>query len=382
MFMYLRTAFIVAFSVFFVSCGSGEKSMEDLLAEKQDLEKQKKVIETQISVIDSIMALRDTSKKTEELYAVEVISVTPGILEHFIHVQGQVESDNNVMVYPKTQGGVITALYVDEGKFVNAGDPLARIEDEVLRKNLDAVKVNMDMAKTAFEKQERLWKQQIGSEMQFLQAKNQKESLEKQIAAMEEHLGMSLITAPISGTVDEVYAKVGQVVSAMSPVGAFRIVNMNDVSFKAELSESYISRVKVGDSVTIFFPSIDDSISSTIKTVGQTIDPTSRTIPVEVSVNSSEIRMMANMIGEMSLMDQRKVNSISVEQDILSKTINGHALFVAVEKEGSWFAEKRDVKTGLKSGNLVEILEGLNAGDRLVVRGFRDLKDGQKITIN
>lgn len=370
-------------TVFMAACGGGGgDSIEGLLEQKKELEKQMKDIEAQIAEIDKQLAATDTTPKADDLDHVEAEKVAKRTLRHFINVQGQIESDNNVMVYPKSQGGVITAVYVDEGQFVNKGDTMAKIEDKALRKNLAAVRKSLELANTAFERQQRLWNDSIGSEMQYLQAKNQKETLEKQIEAMEEQIAMNRITAPISGVVDKVFAKVGQVVSSMSPVGAFQMVNMNDISFKANISESYISKVHVGDSVTIYFDAIDDSVRSRIKTIGQTIDPTSRTIAVEVSLNGADKPLKANMIGEMKLNDATREAAVVVHQDFLSKTADGYALFVAQQEGGGWKASKRDVTIGLRSGNFVEIKSGLKAGDMLVTRGFRELNDGQKISVN
>jgi RND family efflux transporter MFP subunit len=279
------------------------------------------------------------------------------------------------MVSPKT-GGVVTAVYVKEGDRVSKGQVLAVIDDAVMRQSVEELKTSLDLATTVYQKQENLWNQKIGSEIQYLQAKNNKESLERRLQTLNSQLAMNRITSPLSGTVDEVNVKAGE---AASPgLGVVRVVNLAEVKVKAQVADSYISAVKKGDEVKIILPDIKENIDGKISFVGQVVNPQSRTFDIEVTLNNRDNKLKPNMLAVININDKTTQNAIVIEENFVQQTETGNVVFVA----GSQKAEARKVKTGLSYNGNVEILEGIKPGDSVITNGYQDLVDGQAIKVS
>ena len=296
--------------------------------------------------------------------------------DHFVEVQGVVEANSNVMVSSAT-GGKITRILARKGQKVRKGQLLAQLDDAVMRSSIEEVKTQLELAKIMFTKQENLWNQQIGTEVQYLTSKNQKEALEKRLNTLEEQLDMNKIKAPIGGTVDEIMPKVGEILAPGMP--AFRIVNSSDLSLVAQMSEKYIPYVRRGDLVKIHFPTLNKDIEAKISIVGQAIDALARTFKVEVKLPNDPM-LKANMYGKISVNDQSRADAITIPQGLIQKSELGEYVFVA-EKEGEkWLARRKNIKTDLSYDGEVEVVSGLEAGDRLIIAGYKGLSDGQVIS--
>ena len=281
------------------------------------------------------------------------------------------------MVSPQTPG-VVTQIFVREGQVVKKGQILAQLDDAVMRSSIEEVKTALNLANIMFEKQQKLWDQKIGTEIQYLTAKNQKESLEKRLETLEEQKEMSKIKAPISGTVDEINPKVGEAVSPGFP--AFRVVNGMDLSLKAQLSENYIPYVKRGDLVKISFPALEKEIEAKVTTVGQSINPVDRTFDVEVKLPSDPM-LKANMFGELSINDRTIKDAITVPVALLQQSEISKFVFIAEKQTDQWLAKRVNIETGLSYDGKIEVKKGLAAGQNLIVAGYKGLSDGQEILI-
>lgn len=343
-----------------------------LRAQKNDLDKQIRTLEDQLALLDT------TAKESKE-FLVEAMPVNPDTFMHFIKVSGRLESNNNIAVNPKMPG-TITAIYVQSGQEVRAGQVLGETDGSVIRSSLDELELQLQLATTVYEKQERLWKQKIGSEIQYLQAKNNKEAMEKRISTTREQLEMTKIKSPINGVVDQVMAKVGEAV--MPGFGAFRVVSLSDLVFKADVSEKYVPFVKKGNSVNIYFPSIDQRVTATVSSVSQAINPINRTIGIEVRLPNKSDLLKANMSGEIEINDLKNDKAITIPQELIQNDGSSEYVFVLVQEGGSYKASRRNVKTGQSWDNQTEILEGLKAGDMVITTGSSGVNDGDVVKLS
>lgn len=305
-------------------------------------------------------------------------AVAKETFQHFVEVQGKVEANRNIQVSPQ-MGGRITKINVREGQSVRSGQLLAQLDDAIMRSSIEEVKTALDLAKIMFEKQENLWKQEIGTEIQFLTAKNQMESLERKLATLNEQLDMYKIFSPISGTVDEILPKLGEMVSPGFP--AFRIVNPSDLSLKADLSEAYTPYIRRGDVVKVNFPTLNREIDGRVSLVGSSIDANDRTFRVEVKL-PSDADFKPNMYGQLSINDQTITDAIAIPFGVVQYSETGPYVFVATESaDGTWKASQRSITVGLNTAGKIEVKSGLSTGDLLITSGYKGLSEGQEILI-
>lgn len=349
---------------------SKREELATLKAEQAELTTKIKAIEADVTKLDP--------KKTEEARVkdVTVSPVSASTFRHFVELQGTIDAKNNVQVSPKS-GGVVTAVYVKEGDNVRAGQPIAKVDDQILRESLGEIKTQLSLANTVYEKQAALWNQQIGTEIQYLQAKNNKETLERRLSTLNVQLNQSTVTAPISGVVDQVIVKVGQ--SAAPGVGLVRIVNLSQLKVVAKVADSYAGSVRKGDAVMIEFPDLSREMNSRISFVSTTVDPLSRTFTIEAPLPSDNA-LKPNMLARIKINDETKTNAITINQNLIQSTENGQLVYIAVTEGNRKVAKARPVKTGPSYGGKITVTEGLQAGDQIVTAGYQDLVDGQPIS--
>jgi len=361
------------------ACGGGEKTYPDTIEGKKehlaDLQKQLTTITQQVTVIEQDIAKSDPNAAKGKKTAVTVIKLAPESLTHFVKVQGSVSSNKNVMVSPQAPGKILSVT-VKEGQQVKAGDLLAQLDDNVLRKNMAQLQTGLDLARVIFNKQKSLWDKQIGTEIQYLQAESQVKSLEQQLAALESQADMYKITAPISGTIDMSNAKVGEYAAPGMP--AFKIVNNNSLVIKSELAENYLPYVRRGDNVKIFFPTLNRDISVRLSRIGEEIHPMNRTFTVEAELPASSA-FKPNMLGELSINDQNKSNAIVIPIETIQKGEDHDYVYIAVSQGGKYVAQRRPITLGLSQGDKVEVLTGLSSGDQLITTNLQDMAEGQEV---
>ncbi len=310
---------------------------------------------------------------------VAVIDAETCVFNHFVRVQGVVDGDQNIAVSPQ-MAGIVTAVYVQEGTKVKKGQVLAELDSQVLKQSVEEVKTQLDLAANIFEKQNALWEKKIGSEVQYLQAKSNKESLEKRLSTMNEQLKMAQVVSPISGTVESIPLRVGQMASPGMPTSTIRVINMSVAKISAEVSENYATRVKDGDNVTISFPDLGKEIETKLSFTSRFIDPTNRTFKVESKISSREVELRANMIAYVKIKDYTNENAYCVPVNYVQSNQDGKFVFIAKQNNNEWIAERRMIKTGMDYDGIVEVLEGLASGEKIITAGFQNLNQGQKIT--
>ena len=356
------------------ACGGGSKSLE---AQKEKLEKlkaQQAEIASEITALqDEIAKMGDTSS-TDNLH-IKIVAVTTVAKQTFIHavdVQGRVDGDENI-TYGAKAPAAVSKIYVKAGDHVKAGQLMAELDNKSMKANVETLKKTYELANTVYEKRKALWEQKVGSEIEFIQAKNNKEALEKQIAAAKEGLDMYSIRADFDGVVDMVNLKVGQQVA---PGTGITVVNPSALKIKADLSESYSSQIKQGNAVNLVFPDINKNMQAKVTYSSKSINPLTRTFNVEIGL-PSDADLHPNMVAEVKIIDYEKANSIVVPINVIQDLDGEKVVFVAVKEGNKLVAKKAIVTVGKTYATSAEILSGLNEGDQVITTGFQDLAEGQ-----
>lgn len=352
------------------ACGTNDNTakLNELKTKQAELTKEIAKLEAEIE--------KETpdSLKTVKAKDVSVTELKEQKFDHYVHTQGSVEAEDNILVSAKSPG-VITAVYATEGQQVSKGQVLAQVDNSVILRNIEAQKSQLELATAVFERQKNLWEQKIGTEVQYLQVKTNKESLEKQVAASIEQNEMTKIKAPISGVVDGLYIKVGENISPGMP--AARVVNTTDLRLKANVSEAYVTVIKKGNKVLISIPELKKEITATVSFVGKTIDPLSRTFAIEVNLPSEDI-LRPNMTGQAKIVFHTEPSAIVVPVNVVQEVNNEKIVYVA-EKEGKLNVARRKAVTVDGVYNNLAQVKGLNAGDKIISFGYQGLNDGQAI---
>jgi len=358
-----------------IGCGGGEDKqalLNELKEERRELDARIAELQRELSA-DSTVAISTVER------AVKMQQVNPGLFQHYVQVQGAVESDNNILM-PARAPGVVQRIYVNEGQIVKKGQLLAELDGAVLESTIKELETNLELARTVFERQQRLWEKNIGSEVQYLQAKTNKESLEQRLQTTREQYRLTKFYAPIDGSIDKVLIKENEAIA--SGMGAIRIVQMSDLKISANLSEVYQEKVAAGDSVEIEIPVAGLRFTSTISAVSKVIDPKDRTFFIDVDLSQKHAESLRpNMLARLLVKDYANPDAITVPINSVQKTDGNPFLFVVMPEGQGGVVEKRIVQTGLFYSNRFEILDGLSAGEFIVVAGHQDLSDGQTVKL-
>ncbi|MBN1144878.1 MAG: efflux RND transporter periplasmic adaptor subunit [Bacteroidales bacterium] len=353
------------------ACGSNKE------AQLEKLKSQRDKINLQIDKIEAeIAASSDSNSLKEKSTFVVIEEVTPKMFKHYIEVQGKLDGDQNVAVYPESMGN-LTEVYARVGQQVSIGQVLAKMNDAAFQEQMNSLETNYNLALETFRKQENLWNQQIGSEMQFLQAKAAKESLESQIDALKRQIDMTRIKSPINGTIEESMVKVGQAVSPQMP--AFRVVNFSDLKVIADVAEAYTSKINTGDEVIVYFPDIDKEVTARVSFTSKFINPTNRTFSVEAQLKTNLQNLRANMVAVLKINDYQSKQAYILPINLVRKDNQGEYVLVATEENNLYVARKQPIQTGQIYNGLAEVLNGLKSGQKLITGGYLNLNEGEPV---
>jgi hypothetical protein len=368
---------LVVLAVLLYACG-GNQSGSSKSAELAELKKQQAELREKIAKLEAEIAASDTSKNTAKGKLVAVTEMLPADFNHYVEIQARVEGDEDVTISPETMGNV-TSVLVKAGAFVTKGQLLATIDDRIIRQGYDEAQSQLELATQVFERQKNLWNQRIGSEMQYLQAKTNKEALEKRVASVREQLSMTRIKSPINGTVDQVNIKTGQSVAPGIPV--FRVVNTKAMKVVGEVAESYLSTIKSGNKVVVSFPDLDKEIESKLDYAGKAINRLNRTFNVEVRLNEKDGSFSPNMIAVLKIVDQSVPAAFVVPVGAIQKSSDGEFVYIAQKEGKQIIAKRRAVKSGITYNGMTQVAEGLVAGDQVITTGYLGIIDGEVISL-
>lgn len=356
-----------------LSCSSDKK------AQLEKLKLQHTEISEKIKTLENELKLSGTdSLDTDKFKFVGVTVVTTGKFDHFIKVQGKLDGDQNAAVFAEAPG-TITAKYADVGQRVTKGQVLAQIDDQQYRSQLESLETQYKFAADMFDKQKRLWDQKIGSEVQYLQSKTSKESLEQQIASLKQQIAKFQIKSPITGTVEECNIKIGGVVTPDPRLAVYRVVEFKNLKVTAEVSEAYASRVQKGDKLFVNFPDAKKQVETEVSFVSKYINPVNRTFLIETDISSSSPDLKANMIAIIQINDYHSDNSVIVPMNLIQTDDEGSYVYVIRPKDNFSAAYKQPVEIGNSYNGVAEIVKGLGAGEKVVSTGYQELIDGELV---
>lgn len=380
--------YTAVFSFLLVSCGGTvENSVEEVIesnnlqeiqAKKVELSEQQSALTGKIDQLNAAINRLDPNKNFP---LVTTQQVQDTVFNHYTEVQGDVATKENIVIYPEFSG-VLTQVYVKEGDRVKKGQILAKIDEGGLASQLAQLEARASLAKTTFERQKRLWEQNIGSEIQYLEAQTNFEAAQNAVNQQKSQLGKTTVRAPFAGVIDEVISDEGQVVNP-GQNQLFRLVNLENMYVQASVPENYLNQIKKGTSVIVEIGAIGKTFEGEVRQVGNFINPNNRTFQVEVAIPNENGMVKPNLIATVKLNDYSAENAVIIPENALQKNSMGESLvYVLVPtSDSTGTAQKVVVETGYKSGNAVEVTKGLQSGDQLIVQGAKSLRDQQKVRI-
>ena len=373
----MKKLVLIAASFLLIACG--EKSTEDLIKDKNitELKNRKATIQSELEKIDAALLNGNKTPETEAL--VSVITLKDTVFNHYLEIQGNVNTKDNILVQPEFSG-TLTILNVKAGQRVSKGQILGKVDDAGMSQQLASIENQYALAKTTFERQKNLWDKKIGSEIQFLQAQAQMISAQKSVAQMRAQVAKTVIRAPFSGIIDDVFVERGQVV-APNPQGLMRIVNLSNMYVSTTVPETYIGKLKVGTAVDVFLTSLGKTYKGKVRQVASFINPSNRSFGIEVSVPNPDNLLRPNQVAQLKIIDYAIKNAIVVPTNVVQEDgKNNKFVFIATNINGKkGVAKKVVVKVGKSSDNVTEILSGLNANNVIVTEGANNIADGMKL---
>lgn len=372
------------------SCGGDKKknsvesvlqsnNLENIRKKRADLVNDQQVIQSKIMQLDDAISKIDTVKN---IPLITTFTAKQEMFKHMLEIQGNVTTRNLLVITPE-YNGILTNVYVKEGQKVNRGQILAKIDDGGLSQQLSQLQIQADLGKTTFERQKRLWEQNIGSEIQYLQAKSTYESQVEAVNQLKQQIAKTTVRAPFSGTIDDVITEPGSVVGAgQTPL--IRIVNLSDMYIETDIPESYISDVTKGKHVTVEFPVLGKTIETEVRQAGDFINSANRTFKVKVDIPNQDNSIKPNLTAKLKINDYTNEKALLVPQSIISENAQGEQyVYVVNDKNGNaeGVAKRVIIKTGRTQGDVIEVLEGIESGAEIIQEGARSVKDGQIVKV-
>ena len=387
----MRTVYLLLLTtITLVSCGEKKQpTLDEVIAtqdltkirtKKTELDQQSQEISEKIKLLIAEIDKLDTLKRVPLVTAIEA---KQEVFNHYLELQGDVKTKQNVLIYPEMPG-TLEKVYVTRGQNVSKGQVLATIDDGGIAQQVAQLEATTALAKTTFERQKSLWEQKIGSEIQFLQTKTNYEAQKNSLAQIKKQLGKSTILAPFSGVIDDVIKEQGTVVAPGMGSEIFRIVNLNNMYIETAVPEKYISNVTKGKNVEVFLPMLSKTVNTKVRETGNFINPANRTFMIEIEILNSDKSIKPNLTAKLKINDYTSLKAILIPQSIISENAEGQQyVYIITDLNGNkGIAKQTVVKTGKTQGNVIEILEGISEGDMLIQAGARSVKNGQEVKIS
>lgn len=377
----------VAIVLFVASCGAStggdKKDLDKKKAKLEELKQQQTKVNEEIANLEKEIAKIDTSAaaRTEKPKLVVLSPVEPASFTHYIDLQGTIGTDHSAWVTPRGAGGQVKAIYVKQGDYVRKGQLLMKLDDVTTQQQIDQANVQLNLAKTLYDRRKNLWDQKIGTEVDLLQAKTNVENLQKQVDLLKEQLDMTNVYAEMSGTAETVSIRVGETFSAATAtLMGINIVNTSNLKVMADVPEAYQSKVHEGSNIVITLPEDNNkTINAKVTVAGKVINPSSRTFYIEAKLPGNA-GLRPNQIAMVRIQDYAAPQAITIPVNTIQNDEKGKFVMVAATENGKKVARKRPVTVGLLYGDTLEVKSGLQPGDVLITDGFQGLYDGQLIT--
>lgn len=374
-FLLICTLFLIA------ACSGNKEENKDLAGKKAELEKltkERDAIAAKITALEADIQKLSGGDVAEKAKLVEITALVNQDFAHYIELQGKITTENVSYVTPRGMGGQVKSIYVKEGDNVKKGQLLIKLEDGIIQQNIKQVESQLSFAKNIFSRQENLWKEGIGTEVQYLSAKNNVESLEKQLDLVKEQLSTTSVYAQVSGIVEDVSIRVGETFMG-SPMAGITIVNPSAMKAVVEVPENYVSKIKKGMPVVVNVPDLNQSFNSNISLISETINVTSRSFIAESKVGGNA-NLKPNQIAIVKILDHEAKNAIVIPVETVQTDEKGKYVYVAAVEGNKTVARKKAITIGEFYDELIEVNAGLTTGDKLITKGYQGLYDGQLIS--
>ncbi|MEN9371418.1 MAG: hypothetical protein RLZZ64_493 [Bacteroidota bacterium] len=374
-FLLICTLFLIA------ACSGNKEENKDLAGKKAELEKltkERDAIAAKITTLEADIQKMSGNTVAEKAKLVEITELVNQDFAHYIELQGKITTENVSYVTPRGMGGQVKSIFVKEGDNVKKGQLLLKLEDGIIQQNIKQVESQLSFAKNIFSRQENLWKEGIGTEVQFLSAKNNVESLEKQLDLVKEQLSTTSVYAQVSGIVEDVSIRVGETFMG-SPMAGITIVNPSAMKAVVDVPENYVAKIRKGMPVVVVVPDLNQSFNSSISLVSETINVTSRSFVAESKVGGNK-DLKPNQIAVVKILDHEAKNAIVIPVETVQSDEKGKYVYVAAQEGNKTVARKRAVSIGEFYDELIEVNAGLAKGDKLITKGYQGLYDGQVIS--
>mgnify|MGYP003648421463 FL=1 len=381
---------LLVITVVLISCGEEKKTsiddlvstgtLKELTAKKKEITTNLEAINKNLESINAAISKKDTVKKFP---LITTFIAKSKVFNHYLELQGNVKTKQNILIYPEMPG-ILKSILVKEGQRVVKGQLLATIDDGGLSSQVAQLEATTALAKTTFERQKRLWDQEIGSEIQFLQAKTNYEAQENTLKQLKSQLSKASVRAPFSGVIDDVIKEPGTVLVGGPGSEIFRIVNLNNMYVEAEVPERYIASITKNKEVKVSFPVLGETIESSVKQVGSFINPNNRSFRIEVPVANKSGNVKPNLTAKLQINDYSQDKAILIPQSIISENANGEQFVYAIKgknADNEAVAERVIIKTGKTQGNYIEVLENLSVGTEIIDEGARSVNNGQTVKV-
>ena len=352
-------------------------NVEKIKSKKQELDLKQELLSLELDKLNDKL---DDLNKDKNTPLITTFKVEEQVFTHFIELQGNVQTKQNVLVYPEILG-ILKKVFVKEGQSVIKGQLLAIIDDGGLSQKLNQLEANSQLAKTIFERQKKLWDQKIGSEIQYLQTKTSYESQKSAVSQLKQQLGKSLIKAPFSGVIDDVFKEKGTVVAPGPGAEIFRIINLSNMYIETDVPENYIGSITKNKMVEVNFPVLGETLNSKIRQVGNFINPINRSFKVEIGVPHLNEKVKPNLTARLKLNDYTNLNAILIPQSIISENSKGQQFIYVVKKDNETRAERLVIETGKTNGDLIEVTKNLTSGTEIIMEGARSVNNGQIVKV-
>lgn len=376
-----KTASVIAAMVLLAACGAStskpgdNKAIADKKVQLEKLKTEQKALNDKVAALEEELIKLDPSLKKENARLVATVKLEPENFTHYIDLQGKLDATNIAYVAPRGQGGLVKTVYVKQGDNIRKGQLLLKLDDVIYQKQIDQLNTQLAYAKDLLQRQQNLWDQKIGTEVQLLNAKNNVANIEKQIATVQEQSSFSNVYAEMSGVAETVNIKVGEMFMGGQQI---RIVNTDDLKVTAQVPENYMERVNVGSQLVVNFPEANKTINTKVSVAGKLIDPNSRSFYIEAKMPYDK-SLRPNQIAMIQIQDYTAKNVITVPVAAMQNDDKGKFVMVAVQENDKWIARKKMITIGQLYKDKVEIKSGVQAGDQIITEGVQGLYDGQTI---
>ena len=381
----MKKIFILFLIISITSCDNNS-TLQNML-ESNDVDKiklkRKEIAASQQNFFNKLQIIDnklDELNTNPQLPIVEILTINSVEFDHYVQVQGSVKSDELINIFPEFSG-IAKAVYVKSGDVVKKGQPLIKIDDGGLKEQLSQLEIGFELTKTTFERQKRLWDQNIGSEIKFLETKSMYEAQKQGINQLKKQIKKTFIEAPFSGTIDNVVVKKGEVVYP-GRSNLMMLLNLDNLYIESNVPEKHIASINSGDKAIVHFPLLDKTILTTVRQSGNYINPINRTFKIEMDIEKNNLNIKPNLNSKVKINDYSNYSALMINQNFISiDSENKEYVYKIYEKNNKTYVSKTIISTGKNDGIKIEVLSGLNAGDKVVSEGIRKLVNNARVQI-